>query len=153
MPEPKVKMNSAERIESLKAGTVGALSVSLAFLIASLSNSWVLAERFEGLAELQMTTGINWLVSGAIAFLSGFLFGVTYRYVIRDDENPHLKTGTVLAFGLVRGLAQLDIGLNLTDTFWSLGILGVESIFCFAIACFTLEWAIHQYWVKPFKST
>lgn len=146
-------MNKAERIESLKAGTVGALSVSLAFFIASLSNSWVLAEQFEGLAELQVTTGINGLVSCAIAFLSGFLFGVTYRYVIRDDENSHLKTGTVLAFGLVRGLAQLDIGLNLTDTFWSLGILGIESILCFAIAYLSLDWAIYRCWVKPFKST
>jgi hypothetical protein len=41
------------------------------------------------------------------------LFGVTYRYIIQEDSNPQLKAGAVLAFGLVRGLTVLDIGLNI----------------------------------------
>lgn len=138
-------VDSLERIESLKAGTLAALSVSLAYGIVLLSNSLVLA-------ELQVTNGVNFLVRMAIAWLSGFLFGVTYRYIIRDDSNPHLKTGAVFAFGLVRGLAQVDVGLNLPDTFWSFVLMGGESILLFAIARLTLDFAISNSWVKPFKS-
>lgn len=137
-------VDSLERIESLKAGTLAALSVSLAYGIVLLSNSLVLA-------ELQVTNGVNFLVRVAIAWLSGFLFGVTYRYIIRDDSNPHLKTGAVFAFGLVRGLAQVDVGLNFPNAFWSFVLMGGESLLLFAIARLTLDFAIRNSWVKPFK--
>lgn len=55
-------------------------------------------------------------MSGAIAFFSGLLFGVTYRYLIRSDKNPQLKAGGVLAFGLVRGLTQIELGWNSHST-------------------------------------
>src|SRR4028119_1951556 len=129
-----------ERIESLKAGTLAALSFTLAYSITVVGNNLVLVEQFDVLAALQITSTVDFLVRIAIAWLSGFLFGVTYRYVIRDDENPHLKSGAVLAFGLVRGLAFLEVEQNWMDSFWLLGILGVESVFCFAIARFTLDW-------------
>jgi len=145
-------MTTAERIESLKAGILTALSFTLAYSIALVCNSLVLAQ-FEELAALQIPTPVNLLVKVAVAGLSGFLFGVTYRYVIRDDENPHLKSGAVLAFGLVRGLALLEVEQNWMDSFWLLGVLGVESVFCFAIARFTLDWGLHHHWVKPFKSS
>lgn len=144
---------SAERIESLKAGTLAALSFTLAYSIAVVGNHLVLAEQVEAVSALQVSTGINLLIKVAIAWLSGFLFGVTYRYVIRVDENPHLKDGAVLAFGLVRGLAPVEVAQNLNETFWLLTILGVESIGCFLVARFTLDWAIRRYWVKPFKSS
>lgn len=145
-----------ERIESLKAGTLAALSVFLTYGIATLGNSLVLAKFVEtqNFAPLQQVpTGVNLLVSGAIAWLSGFLFGITYRYVIREDSNSHLKTGAVLAFGLVRGLAQVEVGLNFPDAFWSFAVLGVESILLFASARQALDWAIRNTWVKPFKSS
>ncbi|HEY9820085.1 MAG TPA: hypothetical protein V6D35_04805, partial [Candidatus Sericytochromatia bacterium] len=113
-------MTTAERIESLKAGILTALSFTLAYSIALVGNSLVLAQ-FEELAALQIPTPVNLLVKVAVAGLSGFLFGVTYRYVIRDDENPHLKSGAVLAFGLVRGLALLEVEQNWMDSFWLLG--------------------------------
>jgi cellobiose-specific phosphotransferase system component IIC len=144
-------MTAAERIESLKAGTLAALSFTLAYSLTVVVNSLVLAEQFEVLAALHITDAVNLLVKGAIAGLSGFLFGVTYRYVIRGDENPHLKSGAVLAFGLVRGLAPVEVEQNLTEAFWSLGILGIESVVCFAIARLSLDWAIHRHWVKRFK--
>lgn len=143
---------TAERIESLKAGTLGALSLTLAYSIIVVVNSLVLVEQFEALAALQITTPFTLLVRVAIAWLSGFLFGLTYRYVIRDDKNPHLKAGAVLAFGLVRGLAPVEVEQNLTDAFWLLGVLGIESILCFAIARLALDWAIQRHWIKPFKS-
>ena len=145
-------LTPAERIESLKAGILAGLSLVLAYGITMVGNSLVLVAQVEALAPLQITTVVNLLVKVAIAFLSGFLFGVTYRYVVRDDKNPHLKSGAVLAFGLVRGLAPVEVEQNLTDSFWVLSVLGVESILCFAIARLTLDWAMHHKWVKPFTS-
>jgi hypothetical protein len=145
-------LTTAERIESLKAGILAGLSLVLAYGITTVGNSLVLVAQVEALAPLQITTIVNLLVRVAIAFFSGFLFGVTYRYVIRDDKNPHLKSGAVLAFGLVRGLAPVEVEQNLTDSFWVLSVLGVESILYFAIARFTLDWAMHHKWVKPFRS-
>ncbi len=73
----------AERIESLKAGIIGGLSVCFAFLITSLLNTFVLAKYFQVLISLQ--SDLNWhlWMSGAVATFSGLLFGVTYRYIIR----------------------------------------------------------------------
>ncbi|MBD2124384.1 hypothetical protein [Trichocoleus sp. FACHB-262] len=147
------ELNLAERIESLKAGTLAALSVCVAFAAIALVNSQVLATQFASLASLQIASiETNLLISGAIAILAGFLFGVTYRYVIREDQNPHLKSGVVLAFGLVRGLAQVDVGFNLQGTLWPFGVLAIESICLFAIARLALDFAIQQDWVKRFNS-
>ncbi|MGK7900370.1 MAG: hypothetical protein AB4352_02950 [Hormoscilla sp.] len=137
----------AERVESLKAGMLAAGVGAIAFLFTTSMNRWVLP------AEVDLMYDVSWLVSGAIAIFSGFLFGVTYRYVIRTDENSHLKSGAILAFGLVRGLAQVDVQLQNLATFWSCGILGLESIFLFAIAGITLDWAIRRRWVKPFLNS
>lgn len=147
-------IDSKERIESIKAGTLAAVSVFLAYGIVTLGNSLVLANFVEtgnSISLLQLPISATLLVSGAIAWLSGFLFGVTYRYVIREDNNSHLKTGAVMAFGLVRGLAQVEIGLNFPDAFWSFAVLGTESILLFAVACLALDWAICNSWVKPFQ--
>jgi len=134
----------AERVESLKAGMLAAGVGAIAFLLSSSMNRWVLPAQFDSMHN------VGWVLSGAIAIFSGFLFGVTYRYVIRTDENSHLKSGAILAFGLVRGLAQVDAGLKNLDSFWSCAVLGFESIFLFAIAGITLDWAIRRHWVKPF---
>ncbi|MBE9127264.1 MULTISPECIES: hypothetical protein [unclassified Coleofasciculus] len=144
---------AAERIESVKAGILAALSATLAYGAIAVVNSLILAESFEFLQELQITTGINLLIKLAIACLSGFLFGVTYRYAVRTDPNPHLKTGVVMAFGLVRGLALVEVKHNGMDSFWLLAVLLVESILYFAIARLALDSAFHRSWVKPFKSS
>lgn len=144
---------TAERIESLKAGVLAALSFTLASSIATVGNSLILSEQFEVLAALQATTPGNLLLRVAIAFLSGFLFGVTYRYIIRDDDNPQLKAGAVFAFGLVRGLATVEVRENFIDAFGLLGVLSIESILCFLVARLAIDWAIQRQWVKPFKSS
>ena len=142
----------AERIESLKAGIIGGLSVCFAFAIASLLNTLVLAKYFQTLACLQ--SDLNWhlWVSGAVASFTGFLFGVTYRYIIRSDQNPQLKAGGVLAFGLVRGLTQIELGWNSNSTIWPFLVLAFESVLWFGIAAITLNIAIQLRWVKPFSS-
>lgn len=79
----------AERMESIKALTVSALVGTLASIPIALFQ----AENIGGL-----------FIREAITFISCALFGVTYRYTIRRNlENIQLKTGTVAAFGLVRG--------------------------------------------------
>lgn len=142
----------AERIESLKAGIVGGFSVCLAFAIANLLNTFILAKYFQTLVCLQ--SDVNWhlVVSGAIATFIGFLFGVTYRYIIRSDRNPQLKAGGVLAFGLVRGLTQIEFGWNSHSAIWPFLVLAAESLLWFALAAIALDIAIQLRWVKPFSS-
>ncbi|MFS0517111.1 hypothetical protein ACEYW6_20670 [Nostoc sp. UIC 10607] len=142
----------AERIESLKAGVIGGLSVCFSFAIASLLNTFVLTKYFQTLACLQSEVGWHLWVSGAVATFTGLLFGVTYRYIIRSDKNPQLKAGGVLAFGLVRGLTQIELGLNSNSTIWPFLVLAGESLLWFAFAAIALDIAIQLRWVKPFSS-
>ncbi|WP_373524745.1 hypothetical protein [Nostoc sp.] len=140
----------AERIESLKGGIIGSLSVSFAFVLVSLLNTLVLAKYFQTLVNLQ--SNVNWhlLVSVAVATFTGFLFGVTYRYIIRSDKNPQLKVGGVLAFGLVRGLTQIEFGWNSHSTIWPFMVLAFESVLWFIIAAIALDIAIKLGWVRLF---
>lgn len=95
--------SAAERLESLKAGAVAAFAMFLGFGAIVAGNSLMLADRFDVLASLHIEAiDLNFALRGTIALLSGFLFGVTYRYAIRRDVNPQLKSGVVWAFGLVR---------------------------------------------------
>ena len=126
--------------------------MAIAFPITTSINQWGLAARFPSLTELTVRFDeLNWFVSVAIACVSGFLFGVTYRYIIRTDNNSHLQQGSILAFGLVRGLAQIDVGLKNHESLQSLIVLGFESIFLFAIAGMAIDRAIRQHWIKPFS--
>ncbi|MCC3407704.1 MAG: hypothetical protein JGK17_19335 [Microcoleus sp. PH2017_10_PVI_O_A] len=154
----------AERVESLKAGSVAALSCLLAFGSIALVNTLILAQRWDALAGLQVRAiDLNFGLRGLMAFLGGFLFGVTYRYAIRRDTNPQLKSGVVLAFGLVRAFGQLDAGLSFEGgLFFEVGkmpallellpfaVVGVESVVLFAIAGLVLDWAIGRKLIKPF---
>jgi hypothetical protein len=126
----------AERLESLKAGIISSFASVFGFLLTSTINTWLF--HFQ----------VSWWTSAIFMGFSGFLFGVTYRYIIRNDDNPHLKSGAVMAFGLVRGLAQIDsTGKNIDITIIA---LATESILCFAIAATILNFAIHQNWIQPF---
>ncbi|BAZ52748.1 hypothetical protein NIES4103_54130 [Nostoc sp. NIES-4103] len=140
----------AERLESLKAGIIGGFSLGFAFIVASLVNTLVLAKYFPSLAYLQMDFNWHWWVSCGIAGFSGLLFGVTYRYIIRSDQNLQLKAGGVLAFGLVRGLTQIEIGSYSHSTVLPFLVLAVESISLFAVGAIALYTAIQFGWLKPF---
>lgn len=146
------RIDLTERIESLKAGILGAVAAAFAFGMLILLNDRGLASQLPGITGLPTAQNFSSLViSGAIAKLSGFLFGVTYRYIIRQDKNLHLKSGAVLAFGLVRGLAQVDVA-HLQTTWLPLVLMVGESMFLFAIVRLILDWALAQQWVKPFQS-
>ncbi|KOP23506.1 hypothetical protein AMR41_25370 [Hapalosiphon sp. MRB220] len=143
----------AERLESLKAGILAALCLLSAFLITSLINNLVLTQYFPELCSLAVELfNLQFLLSGAIASFSGLLFGVTYRYIIRLDQNPHLKAGGVLAFGLVRGLAQIDVGVAFAGDVLPFVVLTFEGVLWFKLAAIALDTAIQQGWVKPFSS-
>lgn len=142
----------AERLESLKAGLLGALAAGLMFGVLTLGHRW-LSFRVAPLEALSIgTTGWLVLISGAIAVISGFLFGVTYRYIIRQDQNPHLKDGAVLAFGLVRGLAIAEEHLHEPIALLPLVALEIESLVLFASVRLVLEKALAAGWLKPFGS-
>lgn len=138
-----VRLTWEERIESLKAGGFAASSVAVVFPVTVLANDF--------LATRLPIVPVNYWISGAIALLAAFLFGVTYRYIIRQDQNSHLKSGAVLAFGLVRGLAQVDIAIATQNTIVATSVLVVESVLFFAIARLMLDWTIAQGWLQRFK--
>ena len=130
-----------ERIESVKAGVVGAAAFSVAELVFSIGKSLTI--------DFAIADSWTWIAEIGIGAISGFLFGITYRYVIRNDRNSHLNDGAVLAFGLVRGLALVEKNLNLSELL-SLGGLILQSIVCFAIARLVLDLAIACKLIKPF---
>ena len=142
----------AERLESLKAGVIGSISLGLAFLSTSLINVlWL--DKYYHLVNYNTINIVNLqvILSGIIVGFSGFLFGVTYRYIVRVDTNPHLKTGGILAFGLVRGLTQIEVAWNINNPVLPFLILAAESILWFALAAFALDAAILRKWLKPFS--
>lgn len=160
-----------ERLESVKAGVIGSLSVGSAFLVTTVVNGLLLKQYFPilninqgssidlqiiNLQISQISQIINsqinsqLILSAVIAGFSGFLFGVTYRYIIRVDKNSHLKSGAVFAFGLVRGLTQIEFGWSFNNAILPFLILAAESIFWFALAVTFLDLAISLTWLKPF---
>jgi hypothetical protein len=139
----------AERIESLKAGLLGCLCLTIAFSITTLVNDSLLAKYFNILST--NVSELRWLMSAGIAAFCGLLFGVTYRYIIRSDRNFQLKSGGVLAFGLVRGLTQVDVGLSCSTSILPF-IIGGESILWFGFAAFAIDTAFRFGWIKPFQS-
>jgi hypothetical protein len=125
-----VQITFKERIESLQVGSISAL----AFVIPSLV-FLAIHEVFLG----ESLTLISIFVKIAGDLISGFLFGVTYRYVVRHDDNPHLKDGTVAAFALVRGLVPLQLSADLIADGWQLSLFLGESFICFLSCRLLLE--------------
>jgi hypothetical protein len=136
-----------ERLESLKAGLISGGMAVIAEGIFQLLQAYVWP-KLEPAEILELLFATDCWADLAIAGLSGFLFGVTCRYAIRQDNNPHLSSGVVLAFGLVRGLAQVRLDeVTVQDT--SLVLFAImESIVLFAIAYIGLSISIRKGWVK-----
>ena len=93
--------DTIERIESVKAGSLGGIAAGISYGLMLTIDRFLLHEYSRSFVSLGLEI--------SIAIVSGFLFGVTYRYIIRCDRNNHLNSGAVLAFGLVRGLAQVNV--------------------------------------------
>ncbi|MCA2618543.1 MAG: hypothetical protein EWV49_13085 [Microcystis aeruginosa Ma_QC_Ch_20071001_S25] len=119
-----------ERIESIQVGSISALAFLVPYLL------FLIVDRVF-LGESITVIGTFVKISGAI--ISGFLFGVTYRYVVRNDDNPHLKDGTVAAFALVRGLVPLQLSTDLIADSGRLSLFLGESFICFLSSRLLLE--------------
>lgn len=143
-------VQDTDRIESGKAAAVAGAAGTLAAL------PFVLSDQGSGLAGV--------LTLGGVA-LSCLLFGLVYRYALRQDlANIQLKSGVVAAFGLVRGVAQgtdvllaaggegaSDFGAMLS-ALPSAALLAGESMLMFAFASAAVEFAFSQGLVKPRQS-
>ncbi len=134
-----------EQIESIKAGSLSGIAAGVSYGLMITIDRLVWHEYSSPLSSL------GWEV--AISIIDGLLFGVTYRYIIRTDRNDHLNAGAVLAFGLVRGLAQVHLPELELAQIWSNGLIVGKSILLFAIARYTLDYAISLRWISPFKSS
>jgi len=139
-----------ERIESLKAGLLGAGAIVPGFL-SLLGLSVLLPLVPLPISLINPPIALQWpfLVHWLVVSLTGFLFGVTFRYTVRQDrQNYQLQAGTVMAFALVRGLGQGDVGWRWGIPWTELaGLLG-ESLLLFTIAALVLNVAMYQGWVK-----
>lgn len=131
-----------ERIESIKAGSWSGLAAGISYGAIELGDRWLRA--------LAPASGLSLGIAVIMAIASGFLFGVTYRYIIRTDRNDHLNSGAVMAFGLVRGLAQVNLDRWDLRQIELAGIALVKSIALFAIARFALDFALRAAWILPF---
>ncbi len=131
-----------ERIESVKAGSLGGIVAGIGYGVTIAIERIILSNSDRSLLSLGLEV--------AIAIVSGFLFGVTYRYIIRTDRNAHLNSGAVLAFGLVRGLASVDVDKFELAQIWMDGLIVGKSILMLAIARYAIDYALAGSWVLPF---
>lgn len=152
-------MNISERIDSLKAGILGAITVGFTLILTLIFHALIFSKWSKDQMILSLITpDIKTLISMGMIMFSGFLFGVTYRYIMREDENFHLQSGAIIAFGLVRSLGQMEIGFNilspdLSPTFlvssggqWLILIL--ENLLLFGVAAMSLDQGIQRGWIK-----
>jgi hypothetical protein len=126
-----------ERLESVKTGILGAFVFTIAYFLVKIIN--IIFNNFNN-------HQIN-IFSFVIAFSTGFLFAVTYRYIIKNDENLHLKDGAVLAFAIIRTLG-LEFDL---DQVFEVTLLGIENFFYFLITRYSIDLALKNKWIKYFS--
>jgi hypothetical protein len=86
---------SRDRIASLKAAAIG----SIALCISRLLLEWIWPQGGVDWAQLDL-----WLGTA----LCGGVFGLTYRYTLRQELDIHLTTGTIAAFAITRAAGQWE---------------------------------------------
>ena len=138
-----------ERIESVKVGLIAAIvGIAASLVLSGIDSLFVENISF---AQTVSTVPVAQIVHVAIAAVFCFLFGVTYRYIIRQDSNPHLRSGAVGAFALTRGLSQLEsIDLSELASVLPLSIPIVESFGLFLTVRLVLDLGLKRKWLKPF---
>jgi hypothetical protein len=133
---------TAERMASLKVGFVSGGTITIACFGLAVLQGWVLGAPL-GFWEL------GW--QALLAGVSGFLFGITYRHIIRHDRDAHLQSGAVGAFGLVRGLAMLPVPqFEQWEPWLMAGLTLGESLLLFSLGRLVLDWCFEQGWVQRF---
>jgi hypothetical protein len=146
----QLALTDADRMESLKGAVVAG------FAAGGVATALLLAHRVAavgwGGAIQTLTAGLlgsSFWISAAIAGLSGGLFGITYRYAVRQETNLQLKAGVVLAFSLVRGLALVNGAAAICAWGWPWAVAIAENLLIFGSAALSLELVRQWGWVKP----
>ena len=171
IPTESEHLSLADRLESFKSGFLGAIASVLAFFAIAVLHDF-LQNYLTGLQPSMRLINsfelgnplILFFKLGMIGF-SGFLFAVTYRYIVRRDRNSHLKSGAILAFACIRSFATVDRDLSALTDFSSsslitfinifalpIAILLLENIIWLAIVQRLLETAIQHQWIAAFDS-
>jgi hypothetical protein len=148
------KFTAKERLESLKAAAVSgaaAGAIAAALLLYRQSQGVGVAAAIAALTTGGIGSLSVWL-SAAIAGLSGALFGLTYRYAVGRSQYGQLQAGVVLAFGLVRGLALVDVGSALAQQGWPFAAAVAESLLLFGASAAALNLCLQNRWIQPFSS-
>ncbi|MBD2177102.1 hypothetical protein H6F42_09290 [Pseudanabaena sp. FACHB-1998] len=156
-------LSLADRLESFKAGFLGAIASVLSFfaiaILHNLLQNYLTSVQLIGSFELGKPLTL-FIKLGMIGF-SGFLFAVTYRYIVRRDRNSHLKSGAILAFACIRSFATLDRDLSALTDFTTASLIAIalpsallliENIAWLAIVQSILETAIQNKWIAAFGS-
>jgi len=153
-------LSVADRIESFKAGFLGALASVFAFFAIALLHHFV-QDFLTGeqlISSFELGNSFILLIKLGMIGFSGFLFAVTYRYIVRRDRNSHLKSGAILAFACIRSFATVDRDLPaltllpLVQLALVSAILLLENIAWLAIVQSLLETAIQHKWIAAFGS-
>ena len=169
-------LSLADRIESFKAGFLGAIASIFAFFAIALLDHLVkqglpnvllkilpqISSQFflqmQLINSFEIDKPLVLLVKLGMIGFSGFLFAVTYRYIVRGDRNSHLKSGAILAFACIRSFGTIDhdlstfINLSLIQGALAIAMLFLENIAWLAIVQSILETAIQQKWITAFGS-
>jgi hypothetical protein len=128
-----------ERLESIKAALFCGSTLATIALFGSGINP-----EFMRIPTIALEVGV--------AGFSGGLFGITYRHLVSQSQDEHLKSGAIGAFALVRGLAQAELFWVYRHNLWAVGISIVESFVLFGVGAFILDFAFKLNWIKPFRS-
>ena len=152
-------LSVADRIESFNAGFLGAIASVFAFFAIALLHHFL--QNFlsvQLISSFELSSPFILLIKLGMIGFSGFLFAVTYRYIVRRDRNSHLKSGAILAFACIRSFGAIDRDLP-TLTLLPLvqlalvsAILLLENVAWLAIVQSILETAIQNKWIAAFGS-
>ena len=152
-------LSVADRIESFKAGFLGAIaSVFAFFAIAILHHFLQNSLTVQLISSFELGNPFILLIKLSMIGFSGFLFAVTYRYIVRRDRNSHLKSGAILAFACIRSFGTIERDLSaltllpLTQMAFAIAILLLENLTWLEIVQSILETAIQNKWIAAFGS-
>ncbi len=152
-------LSIADRLESFKAGFLGAIASVFAFFAIALLHHFL--QNFltgQLISSFELGNSFILLIKLGMIGFSGFLFAVTYRYIVRRDRNSHLKSGAILAFACIRSFGAIDRDLPtltllpLVQLALAIAILLLENIAWLAIVQSILETAIQHKWIAAFGS-
>lgn len=154
-------LSLTDRIESIKAGLLGAIASVFGFFAIALSHHF-LQGFLTGIAlinSFELGNPLTLFFKLGMTGFSGFLFAVTYRYIVRRDRNSHLKSGAVLAFAFIHSFGAIERELPsltllpLLQMAVAIAFLLLENVVWLAIVQNILETSIQSRWIAAFSST